>query len=65
MLASIHRALRQGGELVIIDYRKQAGTSSSWVMSHVRHGKQSVIDEIEQAGFKLQSESDILNENYF
>lgn len=65
MLASIHRALRQGGELVIIDYRKQAGTSSSWVMSHVRHGKQLVIDEIEQAGFKLQSESNILKENYF
>ena len=31
MLASIHRALRPGGTLVIIDYRKQAGTSSSWV----------------------------------
>ena len=65
MLASIHRALRPGGELVIIDYRKQAGTSSSWVMSHVRHDKQLVIDEIEQGGFKFQSESDILKENYF
>jgi len=65
MLASIHRALRPGGTLVIIDYRKHHGTSSSWVMSHVRSGKQSVIKEIEQAGFKLHSESDILKENYF
>ena len=65
MLASMYRALRPGGTLVIIDYRKQAGTSSSWVMSHVRHGKQSVINEIEQGGFKFQSESDILKENYF
>lgn len=65
MLASIHRALRPGGTLVIIDYRKQAGISSSWVMSHVRHDKQSVIDEIEQGGFKFQSESNILKENYF
>jgi predicted methyltransferase len=65
MLASIHRALRPGGVLVIIDYRKQAGTSSSWVMSHVRHDKQSVIDEIEQGGFQFQSESNILKENFF
>ena len=65
MLASIHRALRPGGTLVIIDYRKQAGTSSSWVMSHVRSGKKSVIQEIEQAGFKFDSEADLLQENYF
>jgi predicted methyltransferase len=65
MLASIHRALRPGGTLIIIDYRKQPGTSSSWVMSHVRSGKLSVIEEIEQAGFKLDSESDMLKQNYF
>ncbi|MFW2439613.1 MAG: class I SAM-dependent methyltransferase [Arenicellales bacterium] len=65
MLASIHRALRPGGTLIVIDYRKQPGTSSSWVMSHVRSGKQSAIEEIEQAGFKLRSESGILKENYF
>lgn len=65
MLASIHRALRPGGELVIIDYRKQAGNSSAWVMSHVRSGKQAVVEEIERAGFKFHTESDILKENYF
>lgn len=65
MLASIYRALRPGGKLVIIDYRKQPGSSSSWVMSHVRSAKQTVINEIQQAGFKLHSESDILKENYF
>lgn len=65
MLKSIHRALRSGGSLIIIDYRKQAGTSSSWVMSHVRSDKQSVIREIERAGFKFDSELDILKENYF
>ncbi|MEA1889083.1 MAG: class I SAM-dependent methyltransferase [Pseudomonadota bacterium] len=65
MLASIHRALRPGGTLIVIDYRKQPGTSSSWVMSHVRSDKQSVIKDIQQAGFKIYSEPDILNENYF
>lgn len=65
MLASMRRALRSGGTLVIIDYRKQPATSSPWVMSHVRPDKQTVINEIEQAGFKLQSEPMNLTENYF
>jgi predicted methyltransferase len=65
MLASMRRALRSGGSLVIIDYRKQPATSSPWVMSHVRPDQQTVINEIEQAGFKLQSEPMMLAENYF
>lgn len=65
MLASIRHALRAGGQLVIIDYRKQAGMSSAWVMSHVRANKKTVIKEVEQAGFKLQAERDILKTNYF
>jgi ubiquinone/menaquinone biosynthesis C-methylase UbiE len=65
MLASIRQALRPAGQLIIIDYKKQPGSSSPWVMSHVRAGKQTVIKEIEQAGFKLKSEPDILETNYF
>lgn len=65
MLASIHRALRPGGKLVIIDFRKQAGESSGWVMSHVRSDKHDVIKEIEQNGFKFESESELLKSNYF
>jgi len=65
MLTSIRRALRPGGELVLIDFRKQYGISSSWVMSHVRTNKETVIKEIEQAGFRLQSELYMLKSNYF
>lgn len=65
MLDSIRRALRPGGKLVIIDFRKQAGLSSAWVMSHVRSDKQTVIKEIEQAGFQFESESNLLKSNYF
>ena len=65
MLASMHRALRPGGQLVIIDFRKQAGVSSAWVMSHVRGNKQAVIKEVEQAGFKFHAESPVLKTNYF
>jgi len=65
MLTSIRHALRPGGTLIIIDFRKQPGISSPWVMSHVRNDKKTVIKEIERAGFKLQSESNILESNYF
>lgn len=65
MLASIRRALRPAGKLVIIDFRKQADVSSAWVMQHVRPDKKTVITEIEQAGFEFQSESDLLQANYF
>ena len=65
ILASINRALRPGGKLVIIDFRKQAEFSSEWVMSHVRSDKKAVIKQIEQAGFKFKSESELLKSNYF
>lgn len=64
-LATIHRALRPGGKLVIIDFRKQPGVSSGWVMSHVRSDKNAVIKEIEPTGFKFEAESNILESNYF
>ena len=63
-LATIHRALRPGGKLVIIDFRKQAGESSGWVMSHVRSDKDAVIKEIEHTGFKFESETELLKSNY-
>ncbi|MFO8024778.1 class I SAM-dependent methyltransferase [Thiohalophilus sp.] len=65
MLASIHRALRPGGKLAIIDFRKQPGRSSSWVMSHVRANKDQVIDEVTDAGFELERDLPLLEENYF
>ena len=65
MLASIHQALRAGGELVIIDFRKQPGVSSGWVMSHVRANEKDVIREVEIAGFNLADKSELLHENFF
>jgi predicted methyltransferase len=65
MLASIHQALRPGGQLVIIDLRKIPGVSSSWAMSHVRANESDVISEVEAAGFRLTEQSDLLHENFF
>ena len=65
MLASIHAALKQGGELVIIDFRRDPQRSSRWVMGHVRAGKDTVIEEITGAGFRLVDDMPLLRTNYY
>lgn len=65
MMASIQRALRPGGKLVVIDFRRIPGYSSGWVMQHVRAGKDTFIGEIEAAGFRLVEEKPLLRTNYF
>jgi predicted methyltransferase len=63
-MASIHRALRPGGKVVVVDFKRIKGESSEWVMNHVRAGQETVTREIEAAGFKVVREPKILKENY-
>lgn len=65
MLASLRRALKPGGALVIVDFHRIPGASSSWVLSHVRAGKETVIAEVEAAGFRLVEERPLLRDSYF
>ena len=65
MLASIHHALRTGGRLVVIDFRRDPRISSRWVMGHVRGDKATTIREIQSAGFHLVEEKPLLRTNYF
>ena len=65
-LATLHRALKPGGEIVLIDFKRIAGESSDWVMSHVRAGQEVFESEVIAAGFEKISEvKDLLKENYF
>ena len=65
MLSTLHAALKPGGRLVVIDYERIAGRSSSWILGHVRAGRATVIAEVEAAGFALLRSHDFLRENYF
>jgi predicted methyltransferase len=56
MLDSIHAALRPGGRLIIVDYKKEKGVSPDWVFGHVRADKSTVIKECEKAGFAFLDE---------
>ncbi len=64
MLRSIHRALRATGTLMVVDFRRQPGESSDWILAHVRAGREAVIREIEAAGFRLLEDSPLLHTNY-
>src|SRR5262249_28772351 len=62
-LASIRRALRKNGELVVVDFERIEGQSPAWVLDHVRAGKDVVRAEIEAAGFAVtREEKDLLSE---
>jgi predicted methyltransferase len=63
-LASIRRALRPGGRVVLVDFQRIPGKSSEWVLGHVRAGQEVFVKEIEAAGFKQTGEEKFLKENY-
>jgi len=66
-LRSIFKALRPGGELVVIDFERIPGKSDDWTLGHVRAGKEVFREEIERAGFQFVEEPklDGLKDNYF
>ncbi len=66
-LASIHRALKPEGRLVVIDFERIPGVTREWLMGHVRAGKDVFASEIKAAGFEQVEELKIegFKENYF
>lgn len=64
-MQSIHRALKPDGRIYLLDFERIEGVSSDWIMGHVRAGKEVFRAEIESAGFVLEEELDLFEENYF
>lgn len=64
-MPSIHKALRKGGKLVLIDFIREEGVTSKKMMDHVRAGKEVFTKEIVDSGFKVVKEEKFLKENYF
>ncbi len=64
-LRSIHSALRPGGEMVVIDFKRIPGFSNPWVLGHVRAGEETVTAEIEAAGFELVERLDFMQTQYY
>lgn len=64
-MASIHKALRPGGRLVVVDFERIEGKTREWLLKHVRAGKELVTKEIVASGFELEKEVPMFKENYF
>jgi predicted methyltransferase len=65
-LASLHRALKPGGAVILIDFHRIQGKGSDWIMSHVRAGQEVFTKEIVEAGFRqVDEKKDLLKESYF
>jgi SAM-dependent methyltransferase len=65
-LASLRRALRPGGTLVLIDFERIPGITSEYILQHVRAGREVFRDEIVRAGFRVRDEIELdgLEDNY-
>ncbi len=65
-MATIREALRPGGQLVVVDFRRIPGQSPEWMLDHVRAGQEVFTREIIEAGFDLVNVHDVrfLEQNY-
>ena len=64
-MRSIHRGLKAGGQVVLVDFDRVEGKSSEWILNHLRAGKATFVKEIELAGFEVVEEQDFLATSYW
>jgi SAM-dependent methyltransferase len=64
-MASLLKALKPGGRVILIDFERIEGESSDWTMDHVRAGQEVFEAEVLESGFRKADEiKDLLKENY-
>ncbi len=49
-MASIHRALKPNGRVVLVEFAREEGKSSEWIMGHVRAGQEVFTQEVMDSG---------------
>jgi ubiquinone/menaquinone biosynthesis C-methylase UbiE len=64
-MASIHKALKPGGQVVVVDFHRIKGVSTDWIMGHVRAGQEVFTKEIVESGFKQVEEKKFMKQQYF
>lgn len=64
-MSSLYQAMKPGGRVIVIDFKRVEGESSDWVMKHVRAGQKVFESEILECGFiKVRDVQEVLQENY-
>lgn len=66
-LADIRRALKDGGQFIVVDYDRLPGVTPPSRLEHVRTDKKTVTAEVTQAGFKAPEDVKIpgMKESFF
>jgi ubiquinone/menaquinone biosynthesis C-methylase UbiE len=64
-MTSLRKAMKPGGRVIVVDFKRIEGESTEWTMNHVRAGQEVFEKEIIEAGFrKVDEVKDVLKENY-
>lgn len=65
-MTSLFEALKPGGRVVLVDFKRIEGESSDWTLNHVRAGQEVFEAEVLSTGLrKVREEKGLLKENYF
>lgn len=64
-MRSVYRALRPGGQVVLVEFHREMGKSSDWIMNHVRADQATFVNEIKLAGFEIVDEMKFLKTSYW
>ncbi len=64
-MRSIYRALRPGGQVVLVEFHRIEGTSSEWILNHLRGDQKTFVEEIQIAGFEVKEEKKFLKTSYW
>lgn len=64
-MRSIWKALKPDGRVVLVEFHREEGKSSDWILGHLRAGQDVFVNEINQSGFEVVSEKDFLATSYF
>ncbi len=65
-MSSLHKSVKPGGQVIVIDFHRIKGKSREWIMGLVRAGQDVFTREIQSCGFKqVEERNDLLEENYF
>lgn len=52
-MKDILAALKPGGRLYVVDFKRDPEVNDEWVMDHVRLGEKEVVEELETFGFRF------------
>ncbi|MBP90618.1 MAG: hypothetical protein CMJ64_28565 [Planctomycetaceae bacterium] len=64
-MRSVHRVLRPGGHVVLVEFHREEGKSSDWILNHLRANQETFVNEIRLAGFEVVDEKGFLKTSYW